>query len=410
MRNIMYYSNYTCYIVTYERPFLMRKYVIGAILISATIASTLPGYLKVYADSLSFSRQEMNTGTHNGIQLNVIKHVQTKANYKGTLDNSSDIQRVTYFSDGKTLNATVWLGGGVKLNPSKYGASTIVYGMLVDSDDNPATGKYGVDFQKELQWTNNTKTWNLLMVEYSSPTNYRTLDVVKNYTGFSVDNQKYVLLPLNLKEITSPDRYRALYYAIIIYNESKMLLDLTPWIDIPPPQYSFLTTPSPILIQQGDQEDIGVQLKSSTGIPLKVVGLIPSQNYSNVKVVFNPNQLNSSSFGVAPVPLRVQVPSSAQIGQYSIPILVNISTGSLFPSKFIQLANFNVTVPTQGYTTTKSNLTVSVVEPPSIDQRIKEFWSTYGALVSLIGAGFAGGASTIVFEYLKNRKKEKQEK
>jgi hypothetical protein len=48
------------------------------------------------------------------------------------------------------------------------------------------------------------------------------------------------------------------------------------------------------------------------------------------------------------------------------------------------------------------------VKPPGIDQRIKEFWNTYGSLISLVGAGFAGGASTIVFEYLKNRKKEKQ--
>jgi hypothetical protein len=28
-------------------------------------------------------------------------------------------------------------------------------------------------------------------------------------------------------------------------------------------------------------------------------------------------------------------------------------------------------------------------------------------LISLVGAGFAGGASTVVFEYLKNRKKNK---
>lgn len=387
--------------------FLIRKSVILAILVSAIITSALLGCCKVYADSPSFSRQEMNPRTHNGIQLNVINHVQTKANYKNTLDNSSDIQRITYFSDGKILNTTVWLGGGTKLDPSKYGASAVVYGMLIDSDDNPATGKFGVDYQKEIQWTNKTKMWNLLMVEYSSPTNYRTLDVVKNYTSFSENNQKYVLLPLNLKEITSPDRYRVLYYAIIIYNESKMLLDLTPWIDIPPPQYSFLTTPNPIVIQQGDQENIGVQLKSSAGPPPRVVGLIPSQNYSNVKVIFNPDRINSSSFGVAPAPLRIQVPSSAQIGQYAIPILVNIFAGSLFPSKIIQLANFNVTVPTQGYTSTKANLTISVIEPPSFDQRIKEFWSIYGSLISLIGAGFAGGASTLVFEYLKNRKKEK---
>jgi hypothetical protein len=87
---------------------------------------------------------------------------------------------------------------------------------------------------------------------------------------------------------------------------------------------------------------------------------------------------------------------------------VNISAGSLFPSKIIQLSNFNVTVPSQGYATSKANLTISVVKPPGIDQRIKEFWETYGSLISLVGAGFAGGASTIVFEHLKNRKKEKQ--
>jgi hypothetical protein len=81
-----------------------------------------------------------------------------------------------------------------------------------------------------------------------------------------------------------------------------------------------------------------------------------------------------------------------------------LSTGSVFPSKFIQLANLNVSIPTQGYISGKGNLSISVVPPPSIDQRIKDFWSVYGSLISLIGAGFAGAASTFVFEYLKNRK------
>lgn len=84
-----------------------------------------------------------------------------------------------------------------------------------------------------------------------------------------------------------------------------------------------------------------------------------------------------------------------------------MSVGSIFSSKFIQLANVNVLSPTQGYITTKANLTMSVAEPPSVNERVKDFWST-GSLVSLVGAGFAGGASTVVFEYLKNRKKEKR--
>jgi hypothetical protein len=358
----------------------------------------------VFAESPSFSIQEINTSIHNGIRIDGITHAQTKPDYSGSLASSSDIQRVTYFSDGKILNATMWLGGGVKQNPSLYGASVAVYGELIDADNNPSTGKYGVDYQQEIQWSNKTNSWNRLFVQYSSPTNFRTLDTEKNYSGFFQNDQKYVLLPLNLKSITSPDRFRVLYYAILIYNESKILLDLTPWIDIPPSQYTFSTTPDPILVTQGQQKDIGVQLRSSSGILPKLVDFTPYQNYSSINVKFNPDKLDVSSIGVAPLPLRLEASSNAQIGKYTIPILLNMSTGSIFPSKFIQLGDLNVTIPTQGFLSTKGNLSISVVEPPSFDQRVKDFWSVYGSLVSLVGAGFAGAASTFVFEYVKNRK------
>jgi hypothetical protein len=47
---------------------------------------------EVFAESPSFSRQEIKTGFHRGIQLNAITHTQTKVDYKGPLDNSSNIQ------------------------------------------------------------------------------------------------------------------------------------------------------------------------------------------------------------------------------------------------------------------------------------------------------------------------------
>jgi hypothetical protein len=121
-------------------------------------------------------------------------------------------------------------------------------------------------------------------------------------------------------------------------------------------------------------------------------------------VKFNPDKLDVASIGVAPLPLRLEASSNAQIGKYTIPILLNMSTGSIFPSKFIQLGDLNVSIPTQGFLSTKGNLSISVVEPPNFDQRVKDFWSVYGSLVSLVGAGFAGAASTFVFEYVKNRK------
>jgi hypothetical protein len=150
----------------------------------------------------------------------------------------------------------------VKADPSVYGVQTVVYGVLIDSDNNQATGKYGVDFQKEIQWNSTTETWNSLLVEYSSPEHFRVLDLKNNFTSSFAENQTYVLIPLELKSITSPSRFKVLYFALAIYgnsespitgdtqsdsyscqdetngNISRIVVNLSGggWIDIPPPR------------------------------------------------------------------------------------------------------------------------------------------------------------------------------
>jgi hypothetical protein len=155
-----------------------------------------------------------------------------------------------------------------------------------------------------------------------------------------------------------------LFYSTVIYNNSsKIVLDLTNWVDIPPPEFTISALPDPVVLRQGEQKDIGIQLKSNSGITTSAVGFIPAENYSNIRVEFNPDSVNRSSLGGAgaPAPFRIVVPANAQVDQYTIPMLVNISTGSLFPSKFINLPKFNLSVPTQGYVSTKANLTISVL-------------------------------------------------
>jgi hypothetical protein len=367
----------------------------------------VPFYWDVSAQLDSFPRQELNVGTRDGLQVNGAAKTQTKADYKDKLDNSSDIQKVTYFSDGKNLTATLWLGDVISKNPEAEGASNMVYGALIDVDNNPTTGKFGVDYQKEIQWSNKTQNWVSYIVEYSSPDHNRILELQRNH---SMVNQKYVILPLDLESMTSPSKYRVLFYSVLIYDNdnAKSVVDLTSWIDIPPATYTFSTLPSPLVIRQGERVDIGVQLKSSSGIQPQGVNFNPSQNYTDIKVIVNPKRSNgspSTSFGVAPTQFTVEVPNDAQVGQYSIPIMVNVSTGSLFPSKFIELPNFNLSVPTQGFITQQANLSLSVMKPPTMAEQIKDFWSAYGALISLMGAGFVGGLSTYIFDYLKNRKK-----
>ncbi len=353
-----------------------------------------------------FARQEITTGSHDAIQINGTNGRQRAADYKDLLDNSSDIQRITYSSDGKMLNATIWLDGPVRAIPSKYGANTIVYGALVDVDNNPATGKFGVDYQKEIQWTNKTASWNSVLYEYSSPQDYRVLDQQRNNTEFFLENKTFALISIDLKSLTSPAVFRVLYYAIVIYDNLKMVLDLSNWIDIPPPQYVFLTTPSPIVIRQGEQKNIGVQLISSKGTLTNVSNYQPLVNYTSLIIEYNPDTVNQTQSGFAPAHFNVNAPLGTPVGQYVIPILTKISTGSIFPSDFVNLGNQNVSINSKGFSTTTANMTISVVEAPTISEQIKEFWSVYGAMISIVGAGLAGGLSTYLFDYLKNRKKK----
>ena len=49
-------------------------------------------------------------------QINGVNLAYTTDNYKDSLDKTTDIQIVDYFSDGKNLNATLWLHGEIPYN------------------------------------------------------------------------------------------------------------------------------------------------------------------------------------------------------------------------------------------------------------------------------------------------------
>ncbi|MGA8842383.1 MAG: hypothetical protein WB511_02280, partial [Nitrososphaeraceae archaeon] len=185
-------------------------------------------------------------------------------------------------------------------------------------------------------------------------------------------------------------------------------VDLTNWISIPPPQYTFSTIPSPIEIRQGEDKIVGVQLLSNLGNPIKIINYVQFEDTSPIELHLNSDELKKGQLATAPASIRIAVPQGASVGKYTIPVLVNISTGSMFPSKVVNIGHLNISVPYEGYNSVSTNLTVSVIEALSFSERVKDFWSVYGALISLVGAGFAGGFSTLMFDYLKSRGKNRK--
>jgi hypothetical protein len=395
---------------------------------SSVAIPTPSSFSPTFTSPVPFPRQEVNTGIRDGIQVSQnfsvpgdTQYIRSKPNYTNPLDSATDIQMITYFNiDRKILNATLWLGGEVETDPGKLGAETVVYGLLVDSDNNENTGKYGVEFQKELQWNSELGTWNTLFVEYSSPEHRRTLNIESNSTEFFAEDQKYVLIPLEMNPITSPGHFRVLYYTVVIYtndsdrnsvkdsisdNASKMLIDLSSWIDIPPSTYSFTTTPSNIEIVRGEEQEIGLQLVSSSGILPDSVSFIPVKDSQEISIEqTSKEELNETSSGISPASFRIRIPSDVNIGLHTIPMLVNISTGSLFPSEFIELPGINLSLPAENFANRYVNLTFSVIDPPSIAQTFKDFWVTYGTPMAILAGGFVGAFATYFIDYLRSRK------
>ena len=398
-----------------------KRLLVLSLLILITISYTPMPISNVLAESLSFSRQEVGDDEHDGININGDAGTQSIDDYKDPLDNSTDILKITYLSDAKNLNASLWLGGNFSGNPASKGAQAVVYGMLLDIDSNPKTGFQGVDYQLEVQWMNSSRTWNMFLGEYPSvndaslkdPADYlKILDIKKNYTDFFVDNKPYVTLSLPLEDVAFPSKFKAMYYGIVIYNSSNMVVDLGSWIDIPPANLAISTLPNPVIIRQGEQKNVAVQLKSNDGFISNVASFLPIENYSKIDVQsHNIDELNSRvpgndvpSSNMGPTTFIIKVSSDAEIGEYTIPILVNMSTGSVFPSDFLRLSKFNFSVPTKGNILTIANMTITVTEPITAQDQIKEFWGAYGGIISLIGAGFGGALASYVLDRVKGRK------
>ena len=313
------------------------------------------------------------------------------------------------------MSATLWLNEEVPLLPwLGSNASILLYGVLINADSNQKTGVDGVDYQLEIQWDNNTGTWTKMLAEYSSNGHQKLLETEENFKEDNLfdpysSSDKYALLSLDLDAISLQDEYEVLFYAEVIYGKpfSYMTLDFSNWVDIPSSSYYISTSANPFSIRKGSEAMIGLQLRTASGVVPNVTNFIPSQNPS-VLVAFNPMNENVKSYGSETLaPFSIRVSNNAQIGEYTIPIVANISEESVYPSKFLKLNYTDLTLPTLGYRITSANLTVDVEESLSPSEHFKNFWEVYGDPISLVAGGFAAGFSALVFDRMNKKRKEK---
>ena len=328
--------------------------------------------------------------------------------------NSIDIQSATYSSDGRFLNATLWLSGFRKAPPREE----VVYGMLVDADLKNNTGNQGIDYQIEIQWNNATRTWTRVFNEFSSGGNQRSLEKPQNITDFFGEkkNEMYVRLDGDLNGMLTPEKYRIFFYAYAsgINNSSTgkiitpPVIDPVRWAYVPPPEFTMSIQPALINLTAGETKAVLVQAASTTAFqPIVTLKnnyqIAPGIRVNYEDENFEDNQPNKTltipPFGIATTNLNVETTNEARSGLHKFFVTGNF-----------ELPKQNFTIPLKSHPNVTINSTVIPIdasfmlnlEPFSLPKQLKN-WSSdwFNPISGLILAGIAAVSGILGWKFKK---------
>ncbi|HSF00937.1 MAG TPA: hypothetical protein VLA48_08600 [Nitrososphaeraceae archaeon] len=349
--------------------------------------------------SPSFDRQVIKDQALDYIIINQQNQDIVKSENKLPL---ADIVEVSYFSNGETLNSTIWLL--LPITPSQY---KINYGFFIDSDNNNLTGvnNGGIDYQYEISWINETKTWNKRILEWASSGEERVIDEIVNLTDFNKGNN-YISLSLDLKKILYPKEYRILFYAE--YEKNNLLIsDFSKWVYVPPPNIEINTNPQNIVLRQGEQKNIELNLNSTFGLePLVNVSFI--NRYRDLEIESEYNSIQLPYYGGMSIPVKIKVLKNASLSPHTI----FLKTASTFPDiEFIKKnetsggGDINEFVPINIESQEEEKmlkLVISVERSLSISERIGIMWEQIGGPFAFF-YGIIAGLSPWIIKEVKKR-------
>lgn len=339
------------------------------------------------ASSPSFPRLEIRDNTKSWVDIQTFNKVLIG-------DESTDISKAYYLSNGKYLNATLWLVAPIEDKPSNK-TEILGYGMLIDADSNYATGVLGIDYRFGVTWNNSTRSWTKVFEELGSFNELgkvgekAVVSPIQDYHGFFKSGEKYVDLSMDLSEIGSPDNYRVIFYAIEKRQGSPLFADFTTWAYIPPPKFELSTNPDPVEVSQGESRTFTIQLKStSDNQPLRVENF-EVQAPSNHHLQWDFHALSKSN-NSEPTPVAISADGEAKVGSYTASIITVIDQESSFPFNVVEYPNSQVRVIPENGTFSSGHiiadvpLTIRVTEKLLPLDNLYNFFSKWGTIVAFV--------------------------
>lgn len=382
-------------------PSTFLKYLISFVIILFVSLVIFSAYSNIYASSPVYSRQEIQDKANDTIVLMAIYDNQTQVKPKGKIL-SDNITSVTYSSDGKVLNSTIWLKDDFKRIPYGHIPS---YFLVIDIDSNKNTGVAGIDYSIELSWDSETKKWVRQVSELSSDSKFKVISRESDYKNIPDNNASYISLYFNLTKAEEPSEYNIAFLLqdIIVLNNKTTYVtaDFTNWAAIPYPIFEIIPSISSINLQQGEKKVIETKIISSTKIPFNVYLNTSDDNNdknNNINSWFTTNGLTMPPKGWLSNYLNIEVSNNAT------PISYTITLSGLFQS-YNNISNVNSTPIYFDYP-----ITINVDKPLSPHEQFVGVWNTFGptlkdsyALISTIISAVVGLSTWILAKVKRKR-------
>jgi hypothetical protein len=215
-----------------------------------------------------------------------------------------DINEVSYFSDGKTLNFTLWFD--ILSENFDFNSTPLRYGMYIDVDNKNTTGWTPEGFDYGLALDKKNRTWITEFSEYPSP--YVQVKTIRNATANTFGKADtggadlgYAKLSLNLRDINYPKNYK-----VVLYARKHQEGDYTDWRLIPSPKVNFAFYPNPVEIAQGEEKNVEITLKSNAAIGSQIQIFSNESNGISTHYPSNTFHLAPNEFSLYQPPLRSQ--------------------------------------------------------------------------------------------------------
>jgi hypothetical protein len=334
-----------------------------------------------------------------------------------------DISAVSYSSDGRTLNATIWLYHPLiqpPINASEWLTPPInddpwyriIYGVSIAIPSVYDTK--GSDYDARNGWDVYNGKWVRTLEEMSPPPMYNQTKISEmgdNYTGLFEGEQNYVDLSLDLSSLTYPDRNNLLFYTQYIFIKDGRLCGLTDvssTVTIPPPEFTMSTIPNNIDIRPGEEKIVRSQINSHVNGKSEVT-FITNQS-DDVILSHSPKKISIPPYGVATSNLQIRVTDNAQPLEYLLPLSANISLITSNPRVTGSGIHVIKGDPLSANITENSNLTLTVLLPLKAEEHLNNFVNAWITPVSGLWSFLAGAAIVIGPVVIRLYAKKKQNK